>query len=311
MTNKSSQGLNIFLVLCLLAVGSALPGIVSAQGPEMQQKVADVKEAMAKNKQALGQYTWNEQVTISLKGEEKKQEHFQVRLGPDGKPQKTSLDPPQATTESGGGRLKRHIVAKKKEEYEDYADQIKALIQQYVPPDKDAISQAYQKGNIALSPEAGTPGQYKLVISNYLKQSDNMTLVVDKAQKNLASLSIASYLDDPKDAVNVTVQFSAIPDGPNHVSTETIDGVSKKLTIAIQNSNYQKIQGASIPSEMQRENPSVDGMRAHVATACDIRPVQHVAKIFSQLFVHPSDSCLSCQPKYFASSSMATIIASH
>jgi len=70
---------------------------------------------------------------------------------------KTTSPPPAAAPESGG-RLKRHIVAKKKEEYEDYANQIKALIQQYVPPDKDAIEQARQKGNIALSPEAGTPG---------------------------------------------------------------------------------------------------------------------------------------------------------
>ena len=32
-----------------------------------------------------------------------------------------------------------HVVAKKKEEYKDYADQMKALVQQYVPPDKDLL----------------------------------------------------------------------------------------------------------------------------------------------------------------------------
>jgi hypothetical protein len=63
---------------------------------------------------------WTEQVTISLKGEQKKQEHFQVRLGPDGKPQKTSLDPPAEAAAPSGGRLKQHVVAKKKEEYKDY-----------------------------------------------------------------------------------------------------------------------------------------------------------------------------------------------
>ena len=62
--------------------------VLSAQNPELQQKVAEAKEAVARNKQELAQYTWVEQVTISLKGEQKKQEHFQVRLGPDGKPQK-------------------------------------------------------------------------------------------------------------------------------------------------------------------------------------------------------------------------------
>jgi len=49
------------------------------------------------------------------------------------------------------------------------------------------------------------------------------------------------YLDDPKDAVNVSVQFSAIPGGPNHVSQQTIDGVSKQLNIVMQNSNYQHL----------------------------------------------------------------------
>jgi hypothetical protein len=199
-----------------------------------------VKEAAAKNKQAIAQYTWVEQVTISLKGEQKKQEHFQVRLGPDGKPQKQSLDPPPAHPEHEG-RLKKHIIEKKTEEYKEYADQIKALIQQYVPPERDLIGQAYDKGNIMLGPQPGMPGQYRLVISNYLKQGDNMTLVIDKAEKQLVGLSIGTYLDDPKDAVNVTVSFAGIPGGPNHVSAETINGVSKQLTVGIQNSNYQHL----------------------------------------------------------------------
>ena len=152
--------------------------VVSAQNPELQQKVAEVKEAMAANKQALAQYTWQEQVTVSLKGDVKKQEHFQVRLGPDGKPQKQSLDaPPQAAAPSGG-RLKQHVVEKKKDEYKEYVDQIKDLIQQYVPPEKDMLEQAAQKGNVALGPAGGAPGQYRLVLSNYVKQGDNMTLGV-------------------------------------------------------------------------------------------------------------------------------------
>ena len=234
-----------FLILFALLSSGCFTGLATAQNPELQQKVAELKQAMANNKQALAQYTWVEQVSIILKGEEKKQEHFQVRLGPDGKPQKTSLDPPpQSSSDSGGrrrGRVKEHVVEKKTEEYKEYADRIKSLIQQYVPPDKDMLEQARQQGNIMMGPQAGEPGQYRLVISNYVKTSDNMTLVIDKTQKDLVSVSIASYLDDPKDAVNVSVQFSSIPGGPNHVSGTTINGVSKQLTITIQNSNYQRL----------------------------------------------------------------------
>jgi hypothetical protein len=226
----------------VLVISGCFNGLAFAQNPELQQKVADLKQAAAQNKQELAQYTWVEQTTISLKGEQKKQEQYQVRLGPDGKPQKTPIGAPDSADSGGGrhGRLKEHVVEKKKEEYKEYADQIKELIQQYVPPDKNLIQQASQQGNILTGPE-GTPGQYQLVIKNYVKPGDKMTLVIDKAQKALSSLSIDSYLNDPKDAVNVSVQFAAIPGGPNHVATETINGVSKQLTINVQNSNYQKL----------------------------------------------------------------------
>jgi hypothetical protein len=220
------------------SVGFSRPA--NAQNQELQERVAEMKEAAAKNKQAMAQYTWVEQINISLKGEQKRQEHFQVRLGPDGKPQKTSLDPPAEPSESGG-RLKKHIVEKKKEEYKEYAEQMKALAQQYVPPDREMIQQAYAQGNITLGSVAGAPGELQLVIHNYLKPQDSMTLVIDKTQKELLRLQIASYMDDPKDAMNLTVQFSRMPEGPNHVSSMVIDGVSKQLNIATQNSNYQHL----------------------------------------------------------------------
>jgi hypothetical protein len=227
------------LMLLGAIAGFACPAI--AQSPELQQRVADVKEASAKNKQALMSYSWNEQVTISLKGEQKKQEHFQVRLGPDGKPQKTSLDPPAEAAAPSGGRLKQHVVEKKKEEYKDYADQMKALAEQYVPPDGAKLQEAYAQGNITLGPSAGDPNQIQLVIKNYLKPGDSMTIVFDKAQKALLRVQIASYMDDPKDAMNLTVQFSRLPDGTNHIDSLVIDGVSKQLNVAIKNSNYQHV----------------------------------------------------------------------
>ena len=240
------KGKTVCRQLTMLGAAIFCSTLLTAQNPEMQQKVQELKEASAANKQALAQYTWVETVTISLKGEQKKQEHFQVRLGPDGKPQKQSLDQPapQQAADSGGrrgGRLKEHVVEKKKEEYKDYADSIKSLIEQYVPPDKNLIEQAKEKGNISLSPAPGGDGQFELTFTNYVKQGDKMVIVLSKAQKGIVSVSINSYLDDPKDAVTAAVQFSAIPGGPNHVSSVTINGVSKELTIATQNGNYQHL----------------------------------------------------------------------
>jgi len=240
MKNSVGRIWNVALLVPVVFLGGlAFSRPANAQNQELQERVAEMKEASAKNKQAMAQYTWVEQVNISLKGEQKKQEHFQVRLGPDGKPQKTSLDPPAEPP--SGGRLKKHIVEKKKEEYKEYAEQMKALAQQYVPPDKEMLQQAYAQGNITLGSVAGAPGELQLVIHNYLKPQDSMTLVFDKTQKELLRLQIASYMDDPKDAMNLTVEFSRLPQGPNHVSSMVIDGVSKQLNIATQNSNYQHL----------------------------------------------------------------------
>ena len=237
------NALNVFRIMFLplfVASGGALFNPpAKAQGQELQERVAELKESMAKNKMSLAQYTWVEQINISLKGELKKQEHFQVRLGPDGKPQKTSLDPPAEPP--SGGRLKKHIVEKKKEEYKEYAEQMKVLAQQYIPPDKDMIQQAYAQGNISIIPGGGLPSEIKLVFHNYVKPQDSMTLIFDKAQKQLLSLQIASYMDDPKDAMTLTVEFNRLPDGTNHVSNVTMNGVSKQLNLATQNSNYQHL----------------------------------------------------------------------
>jgi hypothetical protein len=69
---------------------TALPA--TAQNPEVQQRLADVKEASAKNKQEVATCTWQEQDTIGLKSEVKKQDSYQVQMGADGKPVKTPLN---------------------------------------------------------------------------------------------------------------------------------------------------------------------------------------------------------------------------
>ena len=68
---------------------SALP--FQAQNPELQQRLAEIKQASAANKAALARYTWQEQQTTSIKGDVKKQQVFQVRVGPDGQQQKTPI----------------------------------------------------------------------------------------------------------------------------------------------------------------------------------------------------------------------------
>jgi hypothetical protein len=205
----------------------------------MQQRLADIKQSSAANKQALARYMWNEQQTISLKGEVKKTQQFQVRIGPDGQQQKVELNP-QAAPQPSGGRLKQHVVAKKTEEFEVYGQQIAALGKQYAQLDPQALDQAYQRGDISMQPN-GAAGTVSLIVKNYLKSGDSMTLVFNQQQKALQAVQVASYLTTPSDAVTIAIQFAKLPDGTNHVSTNQVNGVSKQLGVMIQNSSYQPV----------------------------------------------------------------------
>jgi hypothetical protein len=86
----------------------------------------------------------------------------------------------------------------------------------------------------------GAPGEVKMVISNYVKPNDKVTLTFNQQAKAIQGMQIQSYLADPKDAVTIAAQYSQLPDGTNHVSTMQINGVSKSLQITTQNSDYHK-----------------------------------------------------------------------
>ncbi len=240
MHNHSRRrfALTLSTAIALCAALSAIPQIL-AQSPELQEKLAQIKQSSAANKQALAHYTWLEQQTISLKGDVKKTQQFQVRIGPDGQQQKTELNP-QAPPQPSGGRIKRRIVEKKTDEFEAYGQQIAALGKQYSQPDMQALQQAHQQGNISMQPNGAT-GTVSLIIKSYLKPNDSVTMVFNQQQKAIQSIQVASYLTDPSDAVTIAVQFAKLPDGTNHVATVQVNGVSKQLGVQIQNSTYQPI----------------------------------------------------------------------
>jgi hypothetical protein len=209
---------------------------VAAQTPQLQQNLAEIKQAVAANKQALTHYTWLEQQTIIVNGEIKKEELFQVRLGPDGKPQRvltgsTPSSPPSV------GKIRRIIKRNMTREYEEYAKQIGALAQSYAQSGAQRLQQAYEHGNVTSGP-AGLPGAVRLMIANYIKPNDSVVIVFNRPQKMIVSLHISSYLSDPTDAVEISAHFSKLPDGVTCLSGAIVNGVSKQLTVQIQYSDY-------------------------------------------------------------------------
>lgn len=223
-------------VLCIL-IGAAT---ASAQGvkQELQQKLATVKESVARNQASLRQYTWTEHTDISLKGEVKKSSDNLCRYGADGKVAKTPVGTPPPPKQMRG--LKKKIVENKVEDLKDYMERAAALIHRYMPPSPDSMQAAFQAGNAGLG-QAG-PGKIQLQFKNYAKQGDSLTFNFDTATKALQTISVNSYLDDPKDdVVTLAVAFQSLPDGTNYVASTTLNAAAKQVVVKTSNGNYQKL----------------------------------------------------------------------
>jgi hypothetical protein len=233
---RSAIALSISAVIATLFFSTAL---ATSQDAALQARLNDIKQASAANKQALAKYNWQEQQTTSIKGEVKKQQTFLVSVGPDGQQQKTEINA-AAPAAPSGGRLKQRVVAKKTAEFKDYGSEIADLARQYTQPDPGRLQQAFQQGNVFLQ-SGGGESQATMIIKDYIKPNDSITIVFNRTQKAIQSIRVASYLSDPKDAVTIAAQFAKLPDGTNHVASTQINGASKQLTVVTQNSNYQPL----------------------------------------------------------------------
>jgi hypothetical protein len=236
---KSSRHSVLAMVLAGFVV-LALQVALAAQDAEVQQRINAIKEAAVKSKEALTQYRWQQQETITVKGKMKKQDLFQVETGPEGKPLRVAIakekDSSSSETQHG---LKQHMAEKKSRGMEQYALEIKDVAQNYVPLDPVRLQQSYQHGDASLA-AGNVPGETRLVIHDYRKPGDSVTFSLDQG-KELKSIDISSYLSDPQDAVKVNAQLDRLPDGTNYVSEMMVTGASKQLTVEIKNFDYQRM----------------------------------------------------------------------
>jgi hypothetical protein len=222
------------IMLGAVLLATTVPAI--AQNGELQQKLAAVKEAAAENKQQLRQYQWIETTQLTLKGDAKPSSQKLCQYGPDGQVQKTPIGPPPE--QPSGGRMKQRVIAKKKEEMQDYMEDVKGLLSMYVPPDPQKMQQAFQAGKVSLNPAGGA---VNLIFTDYAQPGDRMTLTFDTATKKITSLNVNTYMGQAKDAVTLQVQMATLPGGPNYAQQTVLNASAKQLVVTTTNSNYQKL----------------------------------------------------------------------
>jgi len=233
------------LLTAAMLTGMATSAI--AQGPEMKDKIAALKQSADENKQKLRHYQWTETQQITLKGEAKPERVSQCSYGPNGQVQKIPMGAQQQPAEQGrggrrgGGALRQHVVEKKTEEMKDYMQQVQSLLSLYVPPNSSLIQEAVAKKNVSFNMTPGG-GPMQIIFRDYAKAGDKMSIGYDAAAKKIRSISVDTYMDEPKDVVTLAVNMASLSDGTNYAAESTLNATAKKLQVVTRNSNYVKLQ---------------------------------------------------------------------
>jgi hypothetical protein len=236
MRSVTGRGVSVRKRLMIVTVAAFVATVPApAQNSDLQQRLSVVKQSIAANQQQLHQYQWVETTQLTLKGDAKPPRQSLCQYGPDGTVQKTPMGPPPEPP--SGRRVKQRIIEKKTEEMQQYMGQVKSLLGMYVPPDPQKMGQAYQAGKVSLNPAGGG---VNLVFTDYAQPGDQMTLFFDTAARKVGSVSVNTYMDDPKDRVTLMVQMASLPDGTNYAQQTALDATAKQLQVTTTNSSYQK-----------------------------------------------------------------------
>ena len=83
-------------------------------------------------------------------------------------------------------------------------------------------------------------GNVQIVIKDYLKAGDSLTLVANAATDRIGGVTVATFTDKAKDAVGLKVAFGAFDDGTVYPAKINLDVAAQNLAVAIENSGYKK-----------------------------------------------------------------------
>ena len=228
-------------VIALLSFCLVQPA--AAQQPDAAAGKKDhataVKESLQKSMAALRQYQWVETTAVSMKGEEKSRTQSNCYYGADGKVQKTPVAAPAADEGKKQRGVRGRAVENKKEEISDAVKEAVALVKEYVPPDPARIQAAKEAGRVTVTPP-DPQGNVQIVIKDYLKAGDSLTLAANAATDQISGVTVATFTDKGKDPVGLKVTFGAFPDGTVYPAKTQLDVAAQNLAVAIENSGYKK-----------------------------------------------------------------------
>jgi hypothetical protein len=216
--------------------------------PTPEQRVAMLKQWLQASQAQLRGYQWIESTVISRGGEEKSRKQNTCYYGVDGSLQKV----PVAGASEGGsggppgilppGRLLKRAAEHKEKGMEEYMSNAAALVHSYIPPDPARIQQAVGGGRMAVN-IVEPARRVRLDFKDYQKPGDVLGVEIELPTNRLLGIHVSTYLDGPKDAIDLDVAMGVLPDGTIYTARSTLVAPAKDVTVTIENTGYRRTGG--------------------------------------------------------------------
>lgn len=218
------------------AVLCAFAGTAAAQGPDPGAMASQYAANARQNATLLRQYAWQMRVEVTLKGEVKPAQIYQLRFDEGGKLQKTLLTAPQEQDNARGikGRIKGRIKENKIEEFKEWAEKLSDMVKGYMAPTPGTMMDFYAKASFSKAPD----GTVQISAGAFIQPGDKATFWVDPATKIPVRYAFQTVLGE--DPVSAKVEFGAVQGGPQYAARVVVDAPSKKVSAKIENFGYQR-----------------------------------------------------------------------
>lgn len=227
MTGWMSRGAGAGALALLVALGAA----ASAQQREFV-------EAQRANADALRSYTWKSRTELKLEGEIVNVRLEQVRYDFDGRLQKTQIGGSTASTESGGrgGPLRKRVVAKKKEEFQNLMSDVAALAGSYAHLPADTLRTFFARATIT-RPQGIEGGGVRVQGRGVLSPTDEMTILIDPTTFMIRRVEVTSALEGKP--VFITVDYRSLESGLTYPTRSLLRYPDKGLDVTVEHFEYQ------------------------------------------------------------------------
>ena len=226
---KRRLGMAIPLMLALM-FGPAVSS--NAEPPDKGTLATEIAEGRKQNHMMMREYTWNTRTEVKIDGEVKSLKVDLVRFTPEGEIQRTKISD-SADGQKKPKRLKGKMASKKIKKMQEWAKELKGLLQKYSLPTAGSLLDFMDKATVEHNGQLAT-----VIASNVVQPGDKMTVLADTASRQMKMIEVVTSLDG--DAVQVEILNDTLTDGPSYTARQIVTVPAQKVELTIENFNFQK-----------------------------------------------------------------------